>query len=271
MVAMYKVKKTKRFWTFTAYFALVGGIIAAGAVFGLYTRSKRVQAPNSSLPALRSATGQVILAAQSLQSIDGTSDTSPQFIASLVSSQSTSLQSAKDILKKQSKKLSPEVTSQLSAVLTGQQQLLDELGGRYKILGKAISYNPSLDLGNLDPVNNADTLQQRAQAAHDNLNKLAQTPSFSFKSEKGSINTSGNYVPTDATYDVLAKAASCFGQLSEAVKTKNTAQINETRSQCIRNYPAIRKQLVTELTTVYTSQKAQDSLTLLSNTVKKLP
>jgi hypothetical protein len=270
MVAMYKVKKTKRFWTLTAYFALVGGIIAAGAVFGLYTRSKRVQAPNSSLPALRSATGQVILGAQSLQNLDGTSDSSPQFIASLVTSQSSSLKSANDILKKQSKKLSPEVTSQLNTALAEQQQLLDELGGRYKILGKAIAYNPSLDLGNLDPVNNTDTLQQRAQAAHDNLNKLAQTPSFSFKSEKGSINTSGNYVPTDATYDVLSKAASCFGQLSEAVKTKNASQINETRSQCIRNYPTIRKQLVTELTSIYASEKAQKNLKLLTDVLSKL-
>lgn len=225
----------------------LGLIVAFGAGLGLYTRNQRQNAPQRSLEALHASLNEVVLAVSSLKAIDGSSDTSPYAITNTQTSLKNSLETAQKLLGGHKDTLGTQYQP-LADALKQQKESLDELQAASEILGKAISYSPSLDLGSLDANQHKDKLYDRAFAANDNLFKLAETYEDRFSEEANqTLNTSVN----------------CFGELADLLEANKINQVEPVRDRCINTYQATRKELVAALLETYKTKKSENSLRVI--------
>lgn len=250
MLRMRRVPKLK-FNKHVGFILFLGPIIAFGAGLGLYTRNQRQNAPQRSLEALHASLNEVVLAVSSLKAIDGSSDTSPYAIASAQASLKNSLDTAQKLLGGHKDALGTQHQPLLVA-LNQQKELLDELQAASDILGKAISYNPSLDLGSLDIFQHKKQLQERSFAANDNLFKLATSYENRF---------------TDEANQALNTSINCYGELADMLEANKISQVEPVRDRCINTYQTTRKELVLALLETYKTDKSESSLIVISESM----
>lgn len=250
MLSMRKVSKI-RFNKYFGFALLLGLIVATGAGLGLYTRNQRQNAPQRSLEALHASLNEVVLAVSALKAIDGSNDTSPYAIVSTQTSLKNSLEAAQKLLGNHKDALGTQYQP-LADALQQQKQLLEEFQAASDILGKAISYNPSLDLGSLDVAQHKDKLYDRSFAANDNLFKLAEAYEDRF---------------SDDANKALNNSVNCFGELADLLKADKPDQAGPVRDRCISTYKTTRKELVAALMETYDPDKAETSLTVIRDSM----
>lgn len=247
---MRKVPKF-RFNKYFSFALLLGLIVATGAGLGLYMRNQRQNEPQRSLEALHASLNEVVLAVSALKAVDGSNDTSPYAIVSTQASLKNSLEAAQKLLGNHKDALGRQYQP-LTDALQQQKQLLDEFQAASEILGKAISYNPSLDIGNLDISEHKKQIQERSFAANDNLFKLATSYENRF---------------TDEANQALNVSINCYGELADLLEANKITQAEPVRDRCINAYQATRKELVAALLETYTSDKAEANLTVIKDSM----
>lgn len=243
-----RISKPVRFALF------LGLIVAFGAGFGFYTRNRQQKAPEQSLSALQSRLNEVVLIVGSINSVDGRMDTSPYSIFYLIDSLKKSLETTDKLTDKHADYLKEDFGTLKEAFKT-QNRLFEEFQASYKVLGRAIFYNPSLDVGDLDTSTRRQDINQRSQAAYDNLNKLANSYQNSF---------------TEEAYGNLVNSINCFGELADLSKTDKIHEITSVRQRCINIYPATREQLIKALQKTYASDKSYQSLEVIKKAVSSI-
>lgn len=246
MLPMWKVSKF-RINKHAGFALFLGLIIALGAGLGLYTRNQRQNAPQRSLEALHASLNEVVLAVSALKAIDGSNDTSPYAIASTQRALMNSLETAQKLLGNHKSALGIQYQP-LADALKQQKQSLDEFQAASEILGKAISYNPSLDIGSLDISEHKKQIQERSFAANDNLFKLAETYESRF---------------SDDANQALNISINCFGELSDLLRANQLNQADAVRNRCISTYQTTRKELVSALLETYKTDRLETSLTVI--------
>lgn len=248
----------RRIRPFLGYFLAFVGIVSCALAFGLYSRSKQLKQPLTSQAALKTELTEIVLAVSSISEVDGQQDTVASALARTENELTASLESAKNLVSQQADALGETKVNDLTIALDEQQALLNTYTERYKLFGKALSYNPSLDLDGLDPDKSAEReqLQARATAARDNLAKLADIqPASQLTAERFNLSRS--------TLDNLNKVTDCFDQLAQATNSKPSL-IKETIEECKQLYPSFRKDLVSDLTSIYRSDQAKQNIEFLS-------
>lgn len=156
--------------------------------------------------------------------------------------------------------LTPLQRQSISRVTSLQKQAINLFRSAHTTLGKVVGYNPSTDLGNLDPAKDRELLTGRAAAAYRGLTGVAgstaTTASVSSSLSVGDENGPSPLV-SPATKQALTTAAGCYQTLSTLTDAK---QLSAQRSSCIAAFPAVRRQALTNLLQDSFSQQYQAQL-----------
>lgn len=222
------------------------------AVFGLRTAAKPViLTPPQKLAELRAALDETYLAGNSL--------------ASFKQSDGTAFQ-ALDDLRLQFEKSTNRLRASLSAapadavaplkpaitnVLNQAQLASQSYRASNAVLTQIINYNPSANLDTPALANDPGTLAARASAAQKGLLKAAADQTTVAAGSTG-LSVQNNNGPAlivnDPTRTLLRAEAACFGQLSTQASARQTTAMTQTRSQCVADYPALRRQAIQNIT-----------------------
>lgn len=261
MRLMVQIWRLKRFKPFIGYLILTVAILSSSLLFGQYTRSKRLEAPTHSVEALKASLSETLLASSSISNADGRQDTVYNTLYRSEVKLNESLNSSLRLLDERRSDISPEQYNSLKTSLEQQQSLLISYQNRFKQVGKAIQYNPSLDFQNLDLSKTEDSalLTTRAEDAFENLRKVGSSSQSNL--------TADAFVLSETTKNALDKEAECLESLSKS------ADNNETKTlilkQCIRLYPIFRQPLVNDLTALFRNKQSQNSQNNISRILEE--
>lgn len=264
MPLMQRLDVLKRFRPFLGYLLLIVVILSSAVLLGRYSRQNKLDNPNNSLSALKVELNELSLAASGMASVDSKAETAASALARTENELKKSIESARSLAEQHTSELDPDVYSQIISSLDHQQSLVNTYKSRFELVGKAIQYNPSLDLESLDPNDNQQLqeLQSRAAAARDNLQKLSAKKS-------GSNLTIDNFTLSAKTENNLTNSIACFDGLAKSNST-NYRRTASDRDECVALYPQFRQSLVNDLLSIYQDQAAQVSLDNISKLANSL-
>lgn len=253
---MYAVFRSRQFWGVLGYCLLLVVIVAGGALLGHQARSSKLKAIETSPAALRAAVQEVYLGAESLRVLDGKLTGSTASAVLQQKSLQDAIAKAQETLKSNRSHLSSEQIANLETSLQTQKHLLDEYSAKFSVVIKPLTYNPLLDLG-LDINEHEQIVKQRAQQAYENLDKFAQTRTFTISPNNSLINQ--QFALSDGSFQAISKVALCFRQITSLVKE----QIPEATKRCDDNYSFVRQSLIAQLSETYENDVARSSLASL--------
>lgn len=195
--------------------------------------------------ALRGSLDQLLITGSSLANYSGNNATSADTLASEFSDFQANITDLQKALKNAPIKVDQTQRQQIQAIIGQAQSVAGAYSTSYKVLGRAIAYDPGTDLGRLSLPGDLAKLQSRAQSAQTGLNTVASSTATTSPSGNGGLqaNTSGNPIVSTDTQHALQNAASCFGNVAKA--PANTA--DSVRKQCIKEYSAVRKATIQNL------------------------
>ena len=263
MRLMQRLRRFSHFKPFLGYVLVVMVILSSAWLLGRHSLSKSLQQSSEPADQLRSELSELSNAANGLALSDGKQDTVSSAMTRTAAVLEKSLNSAKEVAPQLQNKLDTELYNQILASLDKQQAYFNTYKQHMYIAGKAIAYNPSLDLDKLNPEDSeeADQLVSRATSARDNLSKLDSPQSIN-----GSLGTESLQL-SSITKSNLELVVDCFDRLAYIARSNKAKTV---RADCKRLYPSFRQTLVNDVVAVYNSQQAKEDSEVLTELAARL-
>lgn len=131
-------------------------------------------------------------------------------------------------------------SSDLNTIVARAQQATESYQASNSVLTQIISYNPSVDMGQLSSQTELAKIAARASAAQKGLQKVADNQTagamgLSVQGENGPA-----LLVFEQTRAALRGEAACFEQLSLQAGAGHRAAAELSRDQCLHDYPALR-------------------------------
>ncbi len=133
--------------------------------------------------------------------------------------------------------------SNLNAIVARAQQATKSYRASNTVLTQIISYNPSVDMGQLSFQTDLAKIAARASSAQKGLQKVADNQTTGAAGAMGLSVQSENgpaLLVFDQTRAALRSEAACFEQLSVQAGAGYMAAAELSRGQCLHDYPALR-------------------------------
>ena len=223
-------------------------------IFGLPGKSHNKPAtPPQKLATLKAALNESYLAANALASFHQNDAKTFITLDSLTSAYQSSTNRLFDTLKAAPKQLSSTAREKIATVADRQKQLASDTAARLKYFNQVISYDPSEDLGDINPVTETQELLKRATAAQNGFKKSTKPVAATNDSLK--VDASAGGLADQVTKQALVKQADCFGQLASQLEARQTDQATRTRSRCIIEYPQVRQLVIKNIVAAFTPEQ----------------
>lgn len=245
MVAMQWQKLAKRFGLrFVISLVVLGGLYLL--VFGWPASHKQPNTPQAKISRLRGALDQTYLDSSIIAGFHENDAASYSALNSLLGQFQTDIKTLQTDLSKAPSQVSTSQRNNIKATIDEEDQAIKAFSARFNILLRPIAYDPSTDLGKLDPAKDTAELQKRAQAAQAGLQKAANDTTNTNSTNTLDVGTvdSNTSLVGPATKQKLEASADCFGKLADQLGKKQFSDASSTRTSCIKAYPTTRQQAI---------------------------
>jgi|GEM_PF-1855404 len=242
-------KLIKRFGIrFALSLVILGGLYLL--IFGWPRSHHQPNTPQARISRLRASLDQTYLDSSIIAGFKENDAASYNTLNSLQGQFQADIKTLQTNVSKAPGQVSGKQKSALKAVIDHENQASNAFSARFNILLRPIAYDPSTDLGKLDPTKDSAELQKRALAAQTGLQKAADDTTNTNSSNTLDVGTvdSNNLVST-ATKQKLIASADCFGKLADQIGKKQFAAASTTRSTCIKDYSSARQQAIQNVLT----------------------
>lgn len=222
------------------------------AIFGIHSKTKPALASSQQkLASLRAALDETYIAGTDLalfKQSDATASESLQNSRSQFDTAMKRLQAA--LLSTPPAEVAP-YKSNLITIVARAQQATESSRAVNIVLTQIISYNPSVDMGQLSFQTDLAKISVRANAAQKGLQKVADNQ-ITVAARASGLSVQGENGPTllvsEQTKTALRGEAACFGLLSSQAGAGQMAAAELSRGQCLHDYTNLRLLAIQNMT-----------------------
>lgn len=219
---------------------LAVALVIIGGLYWLFIgypshRNQTKQLPDHNLYELRAALNENYLAVSGLSQIDSQKPSSGEHLKSLRDQVDKTAGIIEKLANEAPASTSGEIVASSTQLAKDEKDTIKQFDSKFGSYEKALSYNPSDDLGELDIVADKDKLATRASDTKNALEQIANKQSGELR-----------IIDKKPVSEVILAASNCFDTLSQQLPA-NSAEAQATRQRCIDEYRQVRKVIVEDM------------------------
>ncbi len=231
---------------------LVIGLVLYGGylLFTHYHNKSTDQATPKSV--LRASLNEHLLSLSAMRDIDSSNNSTPYRLEGVRGQIDTSLKNYQKDLSKHRKTSSELNHLKLDDFTSKEEGILKTYDSNYQILKKPLSYSVSQDIGFINPATDKQEITTRAKITTDNLSQLKIS---SFLSQK--------------TQTSLTLSINCISGIGQNPPNDQDSLVASIK-KCDQLYQTTKSNMITDLTSVFRGQEAQELFTNLRKIIEQL-